>query len=491
MSPLRSLRPMMTASVCAAVLAACASPAGLAPSGHLRDADSAAATRTLADTAGFAAAWPSEDWWRGFGDPQLDALIEEALAGSPDMEIADARVRQAAAQAGLADAARQPTVGARAGLSGTQLPEALLGDLGGHFKTSGNVILNASIPFALWGARPAAWEAAVGAHQASEVDRQAVRLTLSAGVARAYVALGYAFQSLDLARADRDRAVQLHALTLQRVTAGLDSQAQLRQAETAEASAGQKLEQASMNVDSARLRLAALLGAGPDRALTIEPPRPIAPARLPLPADLPANLVGRRPDIVAARWRVQASRRAIDSARADFYPNFNLGAYAGLAGRGLGSLLSADGVLAVVSPAVSLPVFDGGRLRANLADRNAAQDLAVAQYNKTLVAAFNEVAEQVHVIRSLQRQVDEQRRAIDAARRAWELTTLRYRRGVGSYLETLSVQQALLTAEAAQAQLEQRRLDAAITLIQALGGGYHDDASPAPLAAGSAAGRTR
>ncbi|MFT3802748.1 MAG: efflux transporter outer membrane subunit [Burkholderiaceae bacterium] len=490
MSPLRSLRPMMAVSVCA-VLAACANPAGLAPSGHLRDADSAAATRTLADAKGFSAAWPAEDWWRSFGDAQLDALIEEALAGSPDMEIADARVRQAAAQAGLADAARQPTVGARAGLSGTQLPEALLGDLGGHFKTSGNVILNASIPFDLWGGRRAAWEAAVGAHKASEVDRQAVRLTLSAGVARAYVALGYAFQSLDLARADRDRAVQLHTLTQQRVTAGLDSQAQLRQAETAEASAGQKLEQASMNVDSAKLQLAALLGAGPDRALTIDRPRPIAPAELPLPADLPANLVGRRPDIVAARWRVQASQRAIDSARADFYPNINLGAYAGLAGGSLSSMFSSDGLLAVISPAVSLPVFDGGRLRANLADRDAAQDLAIAQYNKTLVTAFGEVAEQIHVIRSLQRQIDVQRRAIDAARQAWQLATLRYQRGVGSYLETLTVQQTLLTAEAVQALLEQHRLDASITLIQALGGGYHDDAAPAPLAAGAAAGQTR
>ncbi len=496
-SPQATLAPrrLLVIAACA-VLAACANPEGLAPSGHPRQLDSVAATRTLAaaaaDTASFTAAWPGQDWWRGFGDAQLDALVDEALAGSPDLEIADARVRQAAAQAGLADADRQPSLGARAGISGARLPESLVGSsLGGDFKTSANAMLSASVPFDLWGGKRAAWEAAVGARQASEVDRQAVRLTLSGSVARAYVALGYAYQSLDLARADRERAARLHGLTRQRVSAGLDSQAQLHQAEAAEATADQKLEQASMHVDSARLQLAALLGKGPDRALTIERPRLIAPAQLPLPADLPANLVGRRPDIVAARWRVQASQRAIDSARADFYPNFNLSAYAGLAGRGLGSLVSADGLFALVSPAVSLPVFDGGRLRARLADRNAAQDLAVAQYDKTLVTAFNEVAEQLHVIRSLQRQIDVQQRAIDAARQAWQLATLRYERGVGSYLDALTVQQSLLAAETAQAQLQQQRLDASIALIQALGGGYgdddHSDAAP-PLAAGTPAG---
>ncbi|MEE7548312.1 efflux transporter outer membrane subunit, partial [Xanthomonas sp. Kuri4-1] len=198
-----------------------------------------------------------------------------------------------------------------------------------------------------------------------------------------------------------------------------------------------------------------------------------------LPSVLPADLLGRRPDVVAARWRVEAADKEIASARTRFYPSLNLTALGGVVNKDVGHLLESGSVLGVVAPALSLPIFDGGKLRANLATRDAQYDLAVADYNQKVVDALREVADQVNAVRSLDERARSQDEALQTAAAAYDLAQQRYRAGIGSFLEVLSVEEQLLTARERMAALQSQQILASVKLRRALGGGF----APAPAAA--------
>jgi NodT family efflux transporter outer membrane factor (OMF) lipoprotein len=197
---------------------------------------------------------------------------------------------------------------------------------------------------------------------------------------------------------------------------------------------------------------------------------------------VPAELLGRRPDLTAERWRVEAASKDIASAKAEFYPNVNLAAFIGLQGLGGGGLLTAASRMLGAGPAVTLPIFDAGRLRGNLAAKDADYDIAVEQYNQTLADAMREVVDQLASFRSLDEQKRQQAAAVATAQEAYDLALLRYREGLGNYLQVLAAEQALLAQESLDADLRARDLSLAISLFRALGGGYepamalaHDD----------------
>ncbi len=481
-APSRLQAPL--AAALALFLAACASTHGLEPQGQLLDADSLAASRSLAQGASDAG-FPQGDWWKSFGDAQLDALIDEALQGTPTLDAADARVRQAIAQAGLADAAGKPTVGASAQYSGVQIPETVAEPpLGGEYMgvTLGGLQFKYSPD--LWGAHRARTQAALGQARAAEVDAQAARLTLSANIARAYVALAQAHEAADIAKAEGERASHLLELGRQRVKAGLDNQLQIRNAETVVFSARQQAEAAQQQIDAARNAIAALLGTGPDRGLDIPRPSLLSAPAPTVPAVVPSELLGHRPDVVAARWRVEAARHGIKASKADFYPSVNLSALVGVAAGNLSDLFSGDALLAQGGPAISLPIFDGGRLRNNLARSDADYDLAVSSYNQSLVAALREVTDALQASRSLDAQLASAQRAQEAATSAWQLATARYKAGLGTQLDVLNAQRPLLQVEQQVAALRAQRLATAIDLDRALGGGLEFATVPAEIPAG-------
>ena len=460
------------AAMAALLLAACASTGGLAPSGNPIDADTLATTHSLDAHATSDAAFPAADWWTSLGDPQLDALVREALQDSPSLAAADARVRQAQAQAGLADAARKPTLSGSAQYAVAQLPKTLApGELSDEVMH--NIMLTADFkwPLDVWGGKRAEYEAALGQARATEVDAQAARLALAANVARGYVALAQAFDALDVAQREQARATRLHDLGKQRVQAGLDNQLQLRQAESLIASAKQQEQAARQQIDATRNALAALLGKGPDRGLEITRPQLLQAPAPALPGVLPSELLGHRPDVVAARWRVEAGSRGIDAAKASFKPSVNLSALAGLASMGLSDLFGSDALLGFGGPAISLPIFDGGRLRSNLAARDADYDLAVAGYNQTLVGALREVTDAVQAARALDAQITSATQARDAARSALDIASARYDAGLGTQLDVLSAQRPLLQLEQQLTALNAQRYAATIDLDRALGGG--------------------
>ncbi|MCY1392820.1 Outer membrane protein OprM [compost metagenome] len=464
-------------------LSGCVTSTGLEPSGKPVDPASLKAGQTLDGTPLSSAAWPTQKWWSALGDPQLDSLIGEALQGSPDLQIAAARARQASAAAQVEDAARMPSVDGKASYSGLRLPESVASDpLGGRYVSIKSLSLGFNYDVDLWGGQRAAWEAALGRANAAEVDRQAAAIDLSTSVARAYSELASAYVAHDLAKDELERSERLLNLSRKRMEAGLDSKVQLQQNQAQVSIARQQVTAAEERIDSDRIALAVLLGQGPDRGQDIQRPRELQPGVLALPSNLPAELLGRRPDIVAARWRVEAASKDIKAAKTRFYPNLNLGAMLGLATLHTTDLLEAPSRFYQLAPALSLPLFDGGRRRADLAGSDADYDLAVAQYNKALIGALSEVSDDLGRLRSLQQQLVDQRDARDIARSNFELAMRRYGEGIGNYLDALSVQQQLLVAERQLANLEAQRIDLSIQLIQALGGGFQTDAGSAPAA---------
>jgi NodT family efflux transporter outer membrane factor (OMF) lipoprotein len=256
---------------------------------------------------------------------------------------------------------------------------------------------------------------------------------------------------------------------------------QLAAASAAQAAASQQLEAAQRGERAAALTLAALCGQGPGFADELHAPAPLRAAPLALPATLPAALLARRPDVAAALWRVEAEARAIKVARAAFLPNINLAAGLGLASLGAGDLLEGASHYEQFAPAISLPLFGGGRLRANLAGQDAAFDAAVAQYNGVLVQAIHQVADGVSATQSLDRELRAQEQAQAAAALSWKLAQDQLGAGVISEMQALQVQQYLLQADQRLAQLRADRLSAGVSLVVALGGGYVPPAdSPTP-----------
>jgi NodT family efflux transporter outer membrane factor (OMF) lipoprotein len=214
-----------------------------------------------------------------------------------------------------------------------------------------------------------------------------------------------------------------------------------------------------------------LLGKGPDRGLSIATPAVLKAQPAAVPAVLPSELLGHRPDVVAARWRVEAAGDRIHAAKAAFYPSVNLTALVGFASGHLSDLFSSDSTLALGGPALSLPIFDGGRLRNSLAKSDADYDLAVADYDQTLVGAVREVADAVQSARALDAQLVTTQEGRDSAQHAYELATSRYRAGIGTQLDVLVAQRALFQIDQQLDTLRALRLRSTVDLQRALGGG--------------------
>ncbi|HJU23271.1 MAG TPA: efflux transporter outer membrane subunit [Casimicrobiaceae bacterium] len=482
-SPLRKYTQLVLAAS-VLLVGGCASMSGLAPSSSLRDANRVAADRSLEGVALSNAAWPTRDWWKAFRDPQLDALIDEALRESPTLDVAAARMRKALATAEASKAALAPRVDASAASTRERFSANGLvpPPIGGTTRTINELQATLSWDLDLFGEHRAAYESAVGVARAAEVDVYAARLALSTAIAQAYVQLLRANLQHDVALRALAERERIYSLTRDRNRAGLDSMLEVRQSESALPATRETIAQLEEEIVLACNEIAALLGAGPDRGREIARPNANTLAPIALPATLPAELLGRRPDLVAQRWRIEAATKDIASAKSQFYPNVNLIAFVGLQSLGASNLLTAASRMVGAGPAVTLPIFDAGRLRANLAARDADYDIAVGQYNQMLADAMRDVVDQVASLKSVDAQRQQQVDAMATARDAYELALVRYREGLGNYLQVLAAEQALLAQESLDADLRARNLSLAISLFRALGGGYeptmalaHDD----------------
>lgn len=461
-----------TALLAAMLLAAgCATPGQLPP---------AAAPLAPAD-AGLAAdattAFPDSAWWRALGDPVLDDLITRSLAGQPSLQAAAARVARAGAATQGLQAAQGPQLGLGVDVTRQRYTENGLvpKPIAGHQYDSGNVQLSGSVELDFFGKHDAALRAALGQQRAAQAELQAARVLVASNVARGYIGLARLFAQRDVAQRTLTQREAMLRLTGERVQAGLDTQLELKQSEGSLPDTRLQIAQLDEQITLARHQLAVLSGQAPQALLGLSPAlQPLQAA--PLPARVGADLLGQRADVVAARWRVEASSADVASARTAFYPDINLVGFVGLNAIGLDRLLEFGSRNLGAGPALRLPIFDGGRLRANLQGRAAEADAAVAAYNGAVLDAVREVADALASSRSLDQQQAEQAQAGAAAEAAYAIALQRYRAGLGSYLQVLSAESSVLAQRRQAADLKARVLDTQVALVKALGGGW----SPAP-----------
>ncbi len=466
-------------AVASCLLAACADTGGLAVHSTPLAPGQLAAEQSLAATPLSAAAWPREDWWSAFGDPQLDRMVQTALANQPSLRAAQARVRQAQAVVGVTSASLRPQgqltfKGAEQRFSENSIyPKTLAGQI--NSINYGELGVSQELDF--WGRNAAAVDAAIDRAHVSEVAAQATWLLLTTSLARTYLRLDTAWAQRDLAAQTLAQREQLLALVQHRVAANLDSRLELTQAEEALPAVRARMAMIDESIALLGNQLAALQGQGPDAGLAVERPRLATPkASAVLPSALPAQLLGRRPDIVAERWRVEAMSQDIREARARFYPNVTLNLFAGFQSIGLSDFLTAGSRVWGIGPAISLPIFDGGRLRANLGLHQAAYDAAVEQYNGVVIAALHDVVDQLVSLKWLGRQLVEQEQALALSRRAFELAQSRYRSGLASYLQVLVAEVQMLQQQRLTVESQGRERELHLNLIRALGGGLTPEA---------------
>jgi NodT family efflux transporter outer membrane factor (OMF) lipoprotein len=483
--PARALRH---ASACVAVavasawLSGCASTAGLAVRARPTPVEQLAAGQSLGGVSLSPAAWPKEDWWTRYGDAQLDRLMRDALDGQPSLRIAAARLRQANAMAGIAGARIGLQVNANLKSTPQRFSEnsTYPKNLAGHVDSINDAQLGVSQELDFWGRNQTALDAALDRAHVAEVDAQAARLVLTTTLARTYLQLDMAYARRDLTESTLLQRKKILTLVRQRVAAQIDSRLELTQAEAALPAIRARLAAIDESIALAGTRLAALQGKGPDAGLVIKRPRLQLAETVQLPSALPTELLGRRPDIVAERWRVEASSRDMAVARAGFYPNISLNGFAGVQSVGLGDFLTAGSRMLGLGLAVSLPIFDSGRLRATLDLQQAQYDAAVEAYNGTLVNALQDVVAQLVSLKWVASEMEQQRQAVDLAQQAFDLAAERYRIGVSAYLNVLLAQSELLAQQGLLVDSEGRQRELHLNLIRALGGGYTPAPSPDP-----------
>ncbi|WP_414450982.1 efflux transporter outer membrane subunit [Burkholderia sp. 22PA0099] len=482
--PLRAIRAAALSAVAAFALAGCANYIGIHSDKQIEPASQLEATQSLPAEGG---QWPTLDWAQQFGDPQLPQLIAEALDGNPTIAQAQARLAKASSYIETSRAALMPKV--EGSYSWTR--ELYSGNglypppYGGSWYSENNVLASATWELDLWGKNRQRLRSAVSQQRAAQAEFQQARVTLAVSVARSYNQLAQLYALRDIAQREIDNRQTVGKITEGRVGAGLDTNVERQTARGNVATSQSSLSDLDGQITVTRYQLAALLGKGPDRGLKIAVPVLKPGGAVDLPGNIPADLVARRPDLVAARWQVEAAMHDVKEAKAEFFPDVNLAAGFGFDAFGWGQFLKFASRQAQFGPAVHLPIFDAGALRAQLKGRYADFDLNVANYNQTLIGALNDVATQVATIRSIDRQMGDAQRALDASARAYDLAVVRYKAGLAPQLLVLSADVNRLSAEQTVTNLVMRRRDMQIGLISALGGGF--DASGSPLAAPDAA----
>jgi NodT family efflux transporter outer membrane factor (OMF) lipoprotein len=452
------------------LLSSCASVPVVAPGPALLPAERIGSQTLTGPTTD----WPADEWWHRYQDAQLDRLMDEAIANAPSLEIAAARLRRAEA---MIDERRS-----------ADLPQLTLGGAFGEAKASywngvpysgvpkgvndaASVRLGMDWSIDFFGRNKSAIAASLSAAEAARADAALARLSLTTAVASSYAILLGQMREADLAN-DTVRVREGTADLVQRRRAqGLETLASEGQAISALESARQAQVAAQELVDLTRLQIAALIGTGPDRHVTIARPADPRLATFGLPANLSADLIGRRPDVRAARFRVEARAAQVQVARAGFYPSVNLSAFIGPQVLGLSQFFDPGSLAGNIGPAISLPIFRGGALSANFKGSRADYDEAVASYNDALIHALEDVAKVAASSRALTDQLAHATAARDAADLAYKAATARYRGGLLNYINVLSAENTLIAAKRAVSQLETRRYALDVALVRALGGG--------------------
>ena len=439
---------------------------------------SAPMTPAFKETDGWKVAEPSDHlprgaWWEIFGDPELNALQAQLDPANQNLRIAEARLREARAAIRFNRAALFPTLSASFGPS--ILRESAHQPFASQSLTnlrSGDLIASIDLSYEvdLWGRIRRTVAAARHEATATAADLETARLSLHAELAIDYFEL----RAVDAQKQLLDETVTAFEaalkLTTTRFQGGAAPKSDVAQAQTQLDTT--RAQATDVTVQRAQLEhaIAILLGRPP--ADFGVPPRPLDARPPDIPAGLPSQLLERRPDIAAAERRVAEANEQIGIAKAAYYPALVLNASVGFEGTTFGNLLNASSLLWSVGASLSQTIFDGGRRRATSDSVRAAYDATVASYRQTTLTAFQQVEDNVAALRILEKEAQEQRRAVESAQLSLQLFSIRYRGGVDNYLQVITAQTVTLTNQRAEIDILSRRMVASVLLVKALGGGW-------------------
>ncbi|TLS75094.1 efflux transporter outer membrane subunit [Mariprofundus erugo] len=458
--------------ICLVSVSSCAQLPVLEPAPVLKPVEQLKSTESFTAPT---AAWPGDHWWVAYGDLQLNTLIEEALRNSPNLRQAQARLSMASAAVQGAGAALMPEVTGNASLTHAKqsynylMPRMVVPQ---NWNDYGQATLNLFWQPDFWGKNHSALAAATSEQYAAEAELAEARLILSTSVASAYAELLHLFAVRDSDAAALAIRTKTVTLFRDRYRFGLENLAGVRQVEARQAAAEATLRIMDERIALQRNAIAALLGAGPDRGLAMTRPSVDSSLTWGLPSKLALNLLGRRPDIVAARFRTEAAAKRIDQQKAGFYPSINLLAFVGLQSLGINHLTKAGSDIGGAGPAISLPIFNTERLQGQLRGARAEFDASVANYNATMTNALREVADVVTSRKALNGELAATHAAANAAGEAYSIVSQRYRGGLATYLDVLTAEDGKISAERSLANIESRALALNIALVRALGGGF-------------------
>jgi len=420
-------------------------------------------------------ALPKGPWWERFGDPQLNALAQQSLAGNQTLAAANARLAQARATLASVGGAQYPQVGLSAREQRFRITEnrPLTNYRTPNFSTTQNdsaIALTASYEVDLAGRVSRTVEGARASAEQSAADLENIRLLVTSDLATAY---------FNLRQTDIELDVLARSIDLQRRSLGLAStRRELGAASGLDVATQQaQLDGTLTQVDLLRRQralfehaIATLAGTpAPLFSLAADPKELTPPA---VPIGVPSDVLERRPDVAAAERAMAAANAQIGVASAAFYPSINLGGAAGVQSRSLGMLFDAPSIIWSLGVSLLQPLFDGGRIQANVDFTKAGYDLAVANYRRVVLTAMQEAEDGIIGLAALERASGQARAAVESARRVLDLVSTRYEGGVASPLEVIIVQQALLNSERLHAQLVGQRLLTSVFLVKALGGDW-------------------
>ena len=423
--------------------------------------------------------WPTETWWSAYKDPQLESLISQTVSGSPTLRIAQIRVRLAQAFQDSRHADTLPNISTEGSFVREHFTERqfIPPPWAGHSDWNNQLTASLAYDLDLWGRQKSLWQASVSEVRATKIEVQQVRLELITTVVRTYIQLAMQYSLRDIAEAHLLQIKQRIAISKRSLFAGLGTEMEVTEAETPLPTLVAKIEAINSRIGLIQNQLAVLSGQGPEVGDTIKRPSMMLKVDIGLPDHLPANLIGRRPDILAYRWRVQAAQKQIKGAKAAFYPNINLLSFIGFQALGFGQMVSNASSITGVGPALSLPIFDGGQRRSHLSATTANYDIALENYNTGLICALQEVADQLLILQSNAQQLDEAEKSVALAQKANALASTSYHAGLTNFQHMLEKQSIFLRENETLTELQTVRLDAYAGLMRALGGGAFDAAA--------------
>jgi multidrug efflux system outer membrane protein len=422
--------------------------------------------------------WPAAEWWKRYQDTTLDQLVDMAVAGSPTLATAHARFESAQQSVRLAAAAAGAHVTANADIDRQRLsdngfiPPRLLGF---SWYNQADLGLQATYTFDWWGKQRFAVESAMDQARAAQADRSAASLVLASSVADTYFGWQADQNRLTLAREKEATVLAEGKIAAARIRAELDSDEAVQRAEWALATSREQIASLQGSASLRLVALAALVGRSQSQLPALQA-KALPVREGALPDDVKLDLISRRADITASRWRVEAAEKNLASSRAEFFPDLSINLLLGVSGVDVGKLLEYGSRVPMAGAAVHLPIFDAGRLRAQYGAAGAAIDSAVSAYQDSVISAARDVATQVTTLAQIDAQRQQRSIAVDAALHIKQSAAARVRQGLTDARMELSAAESWEDQRDAMLQLDSAALAADIALQRALGGGY--DASP-------------